>query len=61
MHSDRAQGAGNQEVGSCFGAEIEDAEHNREVDAQVLEAAADLTGTLIAVDLLQETDVDRRY
>ncbi len=61
MHSDRAQGLETQEVASCFGAEIEDAEHNREVVVQVLEAAVGLMGTLIAVELLQETDVDRRW
>lgn len=60
MHSDRAEALGNQEVGPCFGAEIEDAEHTREAIAQVLEAAVCLIGTLIAVELLQETDVDRR-
>ena len=60
IHSDRAQGLGNQEVGSYFAAEIEDAESNREAVAQVLEASAGLTGTLIAVFLLRVIDVDRR-
>ena len=61
IRSGRAHALGNQEAGSCFGAEIKDAEHNREaVVAQVLAAAAGLTGTLIAVFHLQGTDVDRR-